>query len=72
LAIHLIFDRFEGGFAICEKSDRTMVRLPRASLPPETREGDVLLMEGETVRVDKAETERRRRSAEQKLKDLWR
>ncbi len=72
MAMQLIIDRFEEGFAICEKSDRSLVRLPCSALPLEAREGDVLMVVGGTVRVDKAETERRKRAAEQKLKDLWR
>ena len=50
----LIIDRFEGDFAVVETGDG-IVNIPRADIPAEAREGDVL-----TLGLDKAGTEARK------------
>jgi hypothetical protein len=50
-------DRFEEDLAVLVIDGREVVR-PRAQLPPEAREGDVVDLE--TMRVDTAATERLR------------
>ena len=67
----VIIDRFEGPMAVCEKPDRTMLNILRTELPLETREGDVLIIEGENIRIDAVETSKRKKAAAQKLKGLW-
>ena len=69
--MQIIIDRFEGPVAVCEKPDRTMVNIPRNKLPPQAREGDVLILEGDTIRIDPVETAKRKLAAEEKLKGLW-
>lgn len=57
-----IVDRFEEGIALLEPAQgllRTEM-LPCAQLPPETREGDVLVLEKGIWRVDEAATAARR------------
>jgi len=66
----LVIDRFEGEMAVCEKADRTLVNIPRRQLPPGAQEGDVLIVEGDNLRVDPVETARRQRAAAAKLKKL--
>lgn len=59
-------DRFEGDLAVVEFAGRTF-NLPRALLPEETREGDVLRL---SIEVDQAATAGRRekvKSLEDKL-----
>ena len=68
----VIIDRFEGEIAVCEKGDRTMISLPRSRLPPEAREGDVVIIENQTARIDQAATAARKRSAEEKLRQIMR
>jgi hypothetical protein len=68
----LIIDRFEGELAVCEKSDRTLVNIPRSRLPSGTREGDVLVRAGENIRIDPIETARRKKAAARNLKRLFR
>lgn len=51
-----IVDRLEGNTAVVELEGRTFT-LPRALLPKDTEEGDVLRF---TVEVDRAATEKRR------------
>jgi hypothetical protein len=68
--MQIIIDRFEGSLAVCEKPDRTMLNIPRIKLPPQAREGDVLIIEGENIRIDAAATASRKKAARQKMKDL--
>ncbi len=69
--MQLIIDRFEGEFAICEKQDRSLVKVKRSQIPAKAREGDVLNMEGNTARIDLAETAKRKKAASDLMNDLW-
>jgi hypothetical protein len=67
--MQIIIDRFEGEIAVCEKSDRTMLDIPRSSLPAEAKQGDVLVVTGNTIRIDPAATAKRRKAAEEMMKE---
>ncbi len=67
----VIIDRFEGDFAVCEKHDRTMVTIRRDKLPTGAKEGDVLVIEGDTIKIDLSETAKRKKAADDLMKDLW-
>jgi hypothetical protein len=67
--MEVIIDRFEGKIAVCEKPDRMMVNIPRNRLPAAAREGDVLVIEGDNIRVDSAATEKRRQAAEEMMRE---
>lgn len=67
----VIIDRFEGDFAVCEKEDRRMINIERAVIPSEAREGDVLIVDGGSITIDEAETEKRKRLIEELTKDIW-
>lgn len=69
--MNVVIDRFEGDFAVCEKGDRTMVNIKRSLLPSLAKEGDVLLIRGNIVIIDQAETAKRRAEANRLMKDLW-
>lgn len=69
--MRVIIDRFEGDVAVCEKPDRTMMNIPRARLPCGAREGSVLIIEGDNIRIDATGTARRKKAIEDKMKDLW-
>jgi hypothetical protein len=69
--MQVVIDRFEGDFAVCEKADRTMIKILRSNLPVWAKENDVLTIEGENIRVDSEETARRKKESEDILKDLW-
>lgn len=71
MPIRLVIDRFEGTMAVCERDDRSMVNVPRADLPPLAQEGDVLIMDGDRVTVDRRATEERRKQIAALSKDLW-
>jgi hypothetical protein len=69
--MQVIIDRFEGDFAVCERPDRTMMNIRRSALPTDAREGDVLEIERDSIRVNPDETARRKKAAEDAIKSLW-
>jgi hypothetical protein len=64
-------DRFESDFAVCEKTDRTMIIIKRDKIPPEAKEGDVLIVEGDRIRIDTAGTAKQKKTIEGLMNDLW-
>lgn len=64
-------DRFEGNFAVCEKADRTMIDIPKDKIPPEAREGDILIIEGDTIKIDTGGTAKRKKTIDKLMNDLW-
>ena len=59
--IRLAIDRFEDGLAVCETEDGQSMTFPCDLLPPDSREGDwLLLREDGVLLADPEETERRR------------
>jgi hypothetical protein len=64
-------DRFEGNFAICEKADRTMIDIPKDKIPVEAKEGDILVIEGDSIKIDTAGTVKRKKSIDKLMNDLW-
>ena len=64
-------DRFEGDFAICEKADRTMVNIDKDKIPADAKEGDILIIEGDIVRIDTGSTAKRKKAIEDMMDDLW-
>jgi hypothetical protein len=67
----VIIDRFEGDFAVCEKPDRTMLNIPKDKLPADAKEGDVLIINGEDIRVNSSATASRKKTIEKLMNDLW-
>jgi hypothetical protein len=64
-------DRFEEEFAVCEKPDRTMMNVPKAKLPANAKEGDILNIEGKSIRIDSGATAKRKKNIERLMDDLW-
>lgn len=69
--VKLIVDRFEGEYAVCENEDGTMVDIRRDKLPKETKEGDVLIVEGDTFVIDVQATLERKEYIKKLMDDLW-
>ena len=67
----MIIDRFEGLYAVCEKEDRTMIDIKRITLPYQAKEGDVLIINSNTITIDINETEKRRKEIQKLTEDLW-
>jgi RNase P/RNase MRP subunit p29 len=70
--IQVVIDRFEDNMAVCEKTDRTMINIPRSKLPVQSREGDVLTIEGDRIEIDPEATTAKKISIQKQTKDLWR
>jgi hypothetical protein len=68
--MQLIIDRFEGQFALCQRPDRSMLKIPRGRIPSEAREGDVLQVSGDTISLDQAATAARKKAAADKFHRL--
>ena len=64
-------DRFEGQFAVCEQEDRTMINIPKGNIPQEAKEGDILVIEGESISIDTAGTAERKKRINRLMDDLW-
>jgi hypothetical protein len=64
-------DRFEGDFAVVEKTDRTIMNVKRSQLPADAKEGDILNIEGDTFTIDAAETTKRKQKIKDLMKELW-
>ncbi|MEG2174495.1 MAG: 3H domain-containing protein [Oscillospiraceae bacterium] len=60
-------ERFEGDFALCEDAEGGHMRLPRAQLPTDVREGEILVWNQKEWTVDHAETDRRRKAHQSRL-----
>ncbi len=61
----LIIDRFEGDFAVVE-TGAGMVNLPKADLPADAKEGDVL-----TISIDNSKTADRGKQIKDKMNRLF-
>ena len=67
----VIIDRFEGDFAVCEKADRTMLNIKRDKLPVDAKEGDALIIEGDVISIDVAETKKRKNTVNKLFSNLF-
>lgn len=66
----IIVDRIEENYAVAEDSG-SMINIRRNLLPPDVREGDVLVRRGLVYVTDKAATAKRRDSNRNIEKGLW-
>ena len=64
-------DRFEGNFAVCEQADRTMIDIPKDKIPPEAKEGDILIIKGDDIKIDASGTTKRKKNIDKLMNDLW-
>lgn len=69
--LKLIVDRFEGNYAVCEKEDGTITNLGKDRLPKGVKEGDVLILEGESIVIDNNATLERKKYIEELMEDMW-
>ncbi|WMJ86731.1 DUF3006 domain-containing protein [Anaerocolumna sp. MB42-C2] len=68
----LIIDRFEGQFAVCEQSDRTMINIDKNLIPSNAQEGDCLLVDDSgIINLDSDETMKRKERIQKLMDDLF-
>lgn len=66
-----IIDRFEGDFAVVEFDGRTMKDIPRATVDPLAKEGDVIVLIDGQYKVDTKKTAKRKAEIEKLTENLW-
>ena len=59
-------DRFEGEFAVVELENQAMINIPICALPLGVKEGDII-----SVKIDAAETQKRREHIKKLMNDVW-
>ncbi|KGM96134.1 pyruvate kinase [Clostridium novyi A str. 4552] len=64
-------DRFEEEFAVIEFDDRKVINILKDKLPKGVKEGDVLNFQDDSIKIDYAETEKRKKEIEELTKDLF-
>ncbi|MCA9766154.1 MAG: DUF3006 domain-containing protein [Carnobacterium sp.] len=65
-----IIDRFEGELAVIEFGE-DMRDIPKNKLPYDSKIGDVLIFEGDTITIDRASTAKLRNEIEELMKGLF-
>jgi hypothetical protein len=69
--MNVTIDRFEGEFAVCEQEDRTMINIRKENIPPEAKEGDILIIEEDSISIDTTGTAERKKRINRLMDDLW-
>lgn len=66
----VVIDRFEDGYAVCEKDDNSSIEISSNALPKGVKEGDVLKIKGKTIIIDLKETEKRKAEVNLLMKEI--
>lgn len=69
--MEVIIDRFEGDFAVCEKTNREMIDIHKEKLPSNAKEGDVLTISGGTITINPEKRKAREERIQKLMNDLW-
>lgn len=67
----LIIDRFEGDFAIVETDEDTFMQIPKAALPQDAKEGDIIIKVDDEYIIDYENTKKRRQKIIDMQNSLW-
>ncbi len=67
----VIIDRFEGDYALCEDEEGQILEIEKSKIPADAKEGDVLVIRGDDIFVDKEETARLRQQIKKLMEELW-
>lgn len=66
-----VIDRFEGEYGICENESGDMLKIERFRLPSGVLEGDVIIIEGDDITIDRVETLKRKERIKKLMGELW-
>ncbi|QXM07082.1 DUF3006 domain-containing protein [Crassaminicella indica] len=69
--MYLVIDRFEESTAVCEREDGNIINIERSKIPYAAKEGDVLVISGNSIRIDYEKTLKRKKEIETIVEDLW-
>ncbi|MCM1159619.1 MAG: DUF3006 domain-containing protein [Roseburia sp.] len=68
----LVVDRFEENIAVCEKEDKTFVKIPKYKLPLQIKEGDFITLDEKGVYVIATEkTEEKKQEIHERFHKLF-
>ena len=67
----VIVDRFEENCCICEDEEGDIVSIDKGKLPAGIKEGDVLIISGESIILDREASAGRRKEIDELVKDMW-
>jgi hypothetical protein len=65
-----IIDRFEGDIAVVEIDGKTK-DFPKSIFPKEAEVGDVIIIDGDKITVDKKATDKLRKEIEELMNEVW-
>jgi Protein of unknown function (DUF3006) len=65
-----IIDRFEGNIVVVEIDGETK-DFPKSIFPKEAEVGDVIIINGDKITVDKNATEKLRKEIEELMNEVW-
>jgi hypothetical protein len=69
--MRVVIDRFEGGYAVCEEEDRAMINIEKRRLPKGVKEGDVLIINGDVIKIERQETNQKKEENKKLMDELW-
>jgi hypothetical protein len=69
--MRVIIDRFEGDYAVCEREDRKMINIEKRRLPEGVKEGDALIINGDVIKIERQETNRKKEEIKKLMDELW-
>lgn len=64
--MNFIIDRFEGDYAVVELENKDMIDIPRAILPVDAKEGDII-----NISIQERETEKQKKRIQDKFNSLF-
>jgi hypothetical protein len=67
----LIIDRFEGDYAVCETEEASFFNINKNILPPDAKEGSVIIINDDIITIDYDETKNRQERIKKKLENLF-
>jgi ASC-1-like (ASCH) protein len=65
-----VIDRFEGDIVVIEIEGRT-IDVPMARLPKKAKAGDVIIFDGDNLRLDHADTKKRKAEIDALMDELF-
>jgi transcription elongation factor len=65
-----VIDRFEGDIVVIETEGRT-IDVPMGRLPQKAKAGDVVIIDGDKFRLDRAETKKRKAEIDVLMDELF-
>ena len=71
IKMEVIVDRFEGDYAVCEKTTREMIDIHKNKLPPNVKEGDVLTILDDQITINPGKRKEREIRIKNLMDDLW-